>query len=81
MLYLYSDDKLSSFPSSIDFFASNMLAKTNIDGAENTTTVPKKGASIVGLLKVYFSQLSSSCSLERDCLCKKLLAWVDTSSL
>ena len=52
MLYPYSEKKLCSFPPSVDFFASDMpTRKTNIEGAENTTTVPTNVTSIVGWLQ------------------------------
>ena len=54
VLYPYSDKKLCPFPSRVEFFLLTLqLAKTNIEPAENTTTVPTKVTSIVATVSEY----------------------------
>ena len=54
VLYPYSDKKLCPFPSSVEFFLLTLqFAKTNIEPAENTTTVPTNVTSIVATVSEY----------------------------
>lgn len=54
VLYPNSDKKLCPFPYSVEFFLLTLqLAKTNIEQAENTTTVPTKVTSIVATVSEY----------------------------
>ena len=54
VLYPYSDKKLCPFPYSVEFFLLTLqLAKTNIEPAEYTTTVPTNVTSIVATVSEY----------------------------
>lgn len=54
VLYPNSDKKLCPFPSSVEFFLLTLqFAKTNIEPAENTTTVPTNVTSIVATVSEY----------------------------
>ena len=54
VLYPNSDKKLCPFPYSVEFFLLTLqFAKTNIEPAENTTTVPTNVTSIVATVSEY----------------------------